>query len=287
MHTIYIIINKINGKMYVGKTSTSVEVRWQKHIRLATGTDKPIYFYKAIRKYGADSFSILRLLEVQTNDEANTEERCFIRLYETYNPDIGYNSTMGGDGGGVTSLDGHRRISEAMRKRMLDRNPMSNESSRQKLKGRAVKTLELLIEEIIKLYTKDEKSLSEIGRIFNVSTNAIRDRLVKNSIKIRKADFSGKNNPMYGKVKELAPGWGRKNTLEKTREIVASGVFRKRKDVDILNIIKLYDEGKNYQEIGRMYGMSGNSVSSRLKRYFGKGTTKWDWRKNLKVIQSV
>lgn len=44
---------------------------------------------------------------------------------------------------------------------------------------------ELNIEEIIKMYTIDKKSLKDIAKVFNVSYGTIRNRLVKNNIPIR------------------------------------------------------------------------------------------------------
>jgi hypothetical protein len=47
---IYSIINIVNRKIYVGKTSKTIEQRWQSHVDNANCNQR-FYFYRAIRKY--------------------------------------------------------------------------------------------------------------------------------------------------------------------------------------------------------------------------------------------
>lgn len=59
MPYIYKITNALNGKMYIGKTSSTIEERWKEHRQEATRQSKkhrPLY--SAIQKYGADNFII-------------------------------------------------------------------------------------------------------------------------------------------------------------------------------------------------------------------------------------
>lgn len=51
-YTVYVHVNKINGKMYVGITSQTVEQRW----RQGKGYKHCVFFYRAIEKYGWDGF---------------------------------------------------------------------------------------------------------------------------------------------------------------------------------------------------------------------------------------
>ena len=94
MGVIYIAVNVRNGAMYVGKTVQRFERRKQAH---KIGSEKAnTHFYKAIRKYGWDSFSWVVIDEV-SNDELNAAEMEYIAYYK----DIGkhlYNETLGGDG---------------------------------------------------------------------------------------------------------------------------------------------------------------------------------------------
>ena len=79
MYKIYMHKNKINGKVYIGQTCTSLEERFGKNgIRYKGST----YFYNAIQKYGWDNFEHI-ILEDNINDSytANDKEIYYIRLY--------------------------------------------------------------------------------------------------------------------------------------------------------------------------------------------------------------
>lgn len=53
---IYIIRNTVNSKVYIGQTKTSVEQRWQEHLRHAKyGTQ---IINRAMRKHGVEKFTI-------------------------------------------------------------------------------------------------------------------------------------------------------------------------------------------------------------------------------------
>lgn len=99
---IYLIINDINGKKYVGQ-SINLRKRLIKHCERCCHKrfDNPLY--RAILKYGLDNFSfeILDILETTDFTSAKKEldklEFKYISKYDTYNS--GYNQTLGGDGG--------------------------------------------------------------------------------------------------------------------------------------------------------------------------------------------
>src|SRR5208282_2526537 len=63
MSVVYLIRNLINGKVYVGQTTLTLRDRWNCHLSAARNTSKPSYFQRAIKKYGADNFSIEVLIE--------------------------------------------------------------------------------------------------------------------------------------------------------------------------------------------------------------------------------
>jgi len=49
---VYLITNEVNGKHYVGQTTRTVEQRFKEHM------ESPYPIGKAIRKYGAENFTI-------------------------------------------------------------------------------------------------------------------------------------------------------------------------------------------------------------------------------------
>jgi group I intron endonuclease len=105
---VYIISNKANSKRYVGKAINGAEKRWARHKRDAErGVDT--LFYRAIRKYGEDSFHVVGKLELgegftagktkeQINEALKTLEIIQIRISGTADPSKGYNMTEGGEG---------------------------------------------------------------------------------------------------------------------------------------------------------------------------------------------
>jgi hypothetical protein len=100
MFTIYKITNIQNGKIYIGQTSKTIKERLRMHIQSALTFGLNTHFSRAIRIYGSESFIIEPILEnVGTKNEANEKEIYYIKLYNSTNQKIGYNSTPGGEGG--------------------------------------------------------------------------------------------------------------------------------------------------------------------------------------------
>ena len=59
---LYKITNKINGKVYIGKTSLTVEERYKEHLqdyKKDTKEKRPLY--DAFNKYGIDNFFVTEL----------------------------------------------------------------------------------------------------------------------------------------------------------------------------------------------------------------------------------
>lgn len=92
-----------SGKSYIGQTANDPEVRKLQHKYTANqGLDTK--FYKAIRKYGFDSFDFEIVYTVVTDgnlrEELNTLETYYIGKFDSYKN--GYNMTIGGDTSGKT-----------------------------------------------------------------------------------------------------------------------------------------------------------------------------------------
>lgn len=94
--SIYKITNDINDKVYIGKTLHTIEKRFREHIKDAERREKekrPLY--SAIRKYGAEHFSV-ELIEKADIAELSNREIYWISFYDAYRN--GYNATLGGEG---------------------------------------------------------------------------------------------------------------------------------------------------------------------------------------------
>lgn len=93
---IYVHINKINGKAYVGQTVQTLQDRWGKGSTYSTCT----HFYRAIEKYGWDNFEH-KVLECGLDlDKLDEREAYWIEYYDTINN--GYNIRLGGSNQALT-----------------------------------------------------------------------------------------------------------------------------------------------------------------------------------------
>ena len=71
---IYKITNDINGKIYIGQTTRTVEKRWKEHLYLAK-KDSSLYLHRSMRKYDARNFSI-EIIGISSNiDTLNKYEQ--------------------------------------------------------------------------------------------------------------------------------------------------------------------------------------------------------------------
>lgn len=100
---VYCFTNKINGKIYIGKTN-NIDKRINSHC-LACG-DCPA-FHNAIKKYGIDNFNVSILGEYVIEQESLDAEIKFIAEHKSNIKDYGYNLTNGGDG-----ISGHKHTLE-------------------------------------------------------------------------------------------------------------------------------------------------------------------------------
>ena len=93
---IYKITNDINDKVYIGKTTNSLEERFKEHChdsKRRKNEKRPLY--NAMNKYGIDKFHI-ELVEQCGLEILSKQESYWIEHYHSYSS--GYNATLGGDG---------------------------------------------------------------------------------------------------------------------------------------------------------------------------------------------
>lgn len=92
MYKIYKYTNSINGKIYIGQTKNSLEQRALN----GTNYKGSRYFYNAIQKYGWNKFIPEILEDGLSLEEANIREEYYISLFNSTDPNIGYNIRLGG-----------------------------------------------------------------------------------------------------------------------------------------------------------------------------------------------
>jgi len=120
---VYAHINKLNGKMYIGITGVKKpSLRWGKDGSGYIHCDK---FYKAIKKYGWDSFDHEVIASKLTVQEAANMERLLIKNFDTINN--GYNI----DAGGFACKHSEESIEKI---RQANINKIVSEETKQKIK---------------------------------------------------------------------------------------------------------------------------------------------------------
>jgi group I intron endonuclease len=125
MFYVYKITNLINNKIYIGKTH-NINKRWKQHIRDANPESNTIkyYIHKAINKYGKDNFIIEEIFQTEREEIALEKEIEFVKLFDSNNPKIGYNQTLGGDGvsGHIYTQEQRAAMSERMKGKFTGEN---------------------------------------------------------------------------------------------------------------------------------------------------------------------
>lgn len=133
--TVYVHINKVNGKRYVGITSLDLNNRW----RNGDGYKKQV-FGRAIAKYGWDNFDHVVLATELTADAANELEQVLISEWKTQDPTYGYNVVDGGGGicGFKFTDESRQKMSESAKHRNIcyatrRKHPPISEEARKKM----------------------------------------------------------------------------------------------------------------------------------------------------------
>ena len=173
---IYKITNKINGKSYIGQTIQNVKERFYQHC--ATKCSQAILNMVIHKAINkyGKSNFTIEVIEEVESTNLNDRERYWIRYYDSYNN--GYNSTEGGQDG--------------------------------------IKLFKNLDTESIVREYKSGKSLREIGRLFNVDKQTIKDLLVRNNINLRTTKtYKLSQKDRKDIIKDLSLGLSRKEIISK------------------------------------------------------------------------
>ena len=113
---IYLVINKINNKIYVGQTVGSFQDRYNGDIAKNTHNE---HLRRSIEKYGIDNFYIVEEYKVAySQEELDYLEDWYITIYDTMNPSMGYNKRGGGSNGRL-SEESKQKMSESRKGKFI------------------------------------------------------------------------------------------------------------------------------------------------------------------------
>lgn len=107
-YKVYVHENKINGKKYIGITRRQVERRWGHQGNCYVRSP---YFWRAIQKYGWDTFSHEVWFQNLTGKEANELEKVLIKSFKTSIKKYGYNLQQGGSDVNPKSKETSKKLS--------------------------------------------------------------------------------------------------------------------------------------------------------------------------------
>lgn len=183
VYQVYVVVNKLNGKMYVGCTERDLKVRLQRH-QAKTNEGSRCSIHKAIRKYGIQNFDIRMVEEYDTEEAMFCEEVGWIAYFDTYKSPYGYNDTRGGEGG---NTNGGKKFSEDWKLKISK----SHAGKGKKLNRKFAEEIEY---EICKLYVSEQASMYSLGKQFGCRRTTISDILQRAGIETRKSNYTGHSN---------------------------------------------------------------------------------------------
>lgn len=195
MYTIYKLINKINGKYYIGQTKLTLQRRSRSD---GIGYKRSPYLYNAIQKYGWNNFEYEILDKTEIAEVADLLEISYIDYFDSKNDNFGYNIVVGGN----VSMRGRKHTEETRRKisnankgkpnktafkpghkpwttgLKRDLNPLTGrpKSLKQKLKQRqvALNLPKKLTQNQIDLIKSDTRVVKIIALEYGISKNTVR-----------------------------------------------------------------------------------------------------------------
>lgn len=223
--TIYMHINLINNKVYIGQTVQRPEKRWKS----GSGYRKQSSFYKDIMEYGWSSFQHIILEDnISGQEEANEKERYYIELYNARDPEKGYNILPGGSSvAGENNPMFGKKHSEKTKQKIKEKALLWSDETKEKMSLAAKKRVQKLGPPFLGKHFSEQakEKLRQVDRSY-MQTEEYKE-------KMRKA-VSGAKNSQAIRVKATKVSTG--ETLH----------FDCKKDVcEFLNLSPRYTKGLN------------------------------------------
>lgn len=101
---IYKISTTKSNKVYIGQTTKTVAERYRIHLGARNSKGKKtLHLYRAMEKYGIETFSVEQIDSANSQEELNEKERYWINYYDSI--DNGYNMMQGGNDENPMSSD--------------------------------------------------------------------------------------------------------------------------------------------------------------------------------------
>ena len=286
---VYMHINKINNKKYIGITC-NIKQRWRNN---GIAYKSPLYknrksvFWDAIQKYGWNNFDHV-ILECDLDfEEAKIKEQYYIKKYETFigfDDCNGYNATLGGEG--TKGLCGQLNPNFGNHILSGKNNPMYG-----------IKPRERMNEETYHEWVKKHK-INMAGEN-NPMYGKTHTEISKN--KIRQANYNYKKLHGHGACYGIPKSEAHKNKLSQAhigKKLSKEHIENIKKNSPLKKRVVMYDKEGNYirsfesiREAGRIMNIGSQNISLVCK---GKGKTAggYIWRyadevENNSIVEAV
>lgn len=253
---IYKAENKVNGKVYIGKTIQKLYVRKKRHKFDSFNIIPSGYFHRAIRKHGWDNFEWSILCETDSESKLKTLEKFYIAAYRKMG--VCYNMTDGGEGlsGWYHSEETRKKISlknkgktisKETREKLseINKGKKLTETTILKLKGRPAwnKGKALSDDHKRKLSENHADFKGEKSVLFGKKLSAeLRQKISEK----QKGRFCGEKNYFYGKkfYKENNSFYGKTHSEESRRKMSEAAKKRKRQPMSEETKLKISEANK-------------------------------------------
>lgn len=259
---VYVIINRINGKYYIGKTF-DIKKRWYKHLYNAKNKiNRKIY--DSMNLYGYENFSIHQIGIYQAENKKeltkilNEREKFLINLTDANIK--GYNIAFGGDGGFISD-EVNKKIANKKRGQKL------SEESKHKIsignKGISKPLAETTKKQISK--TNKEKGIKPPPQFWGKPGYNEHPMLNKHHTEETRGRMSqyrlGKSyEEIYGKEK------ARKIKDEKSKKWIGNKINFK--EIDLNKAEKLLKDGISFKEVSKILGISITTFNYKFREKF-------------------
>lgn len=203
---IYMIINIINKKIYIGST-INLKERWKKHKQhLRNKKHINCYLQKSWEKYGEESFKFEILQQVTHAEHLISYEQVYMDYYKSYDKNIGYNIRIKADSnlGIKRNKDTRKKLSIIAKQRKMseetklkiknsllgDKNHFYNKKHKEESKARMGAKGEnhfqskldwSKVREIRQLHKTGKYTNIQISKMYNIHNSQI-CRIIRNKI---------------------------------------------------------------------------------------------------------
>jgi group I intron endonuclease len=204
MGIIYKVTCIATTKIYIGKTSKTLNERRKQHYYLAHCYNEKYhtYFLRALQKYSPDTF-IWEILEEVEEKLLSEREKHYIRVFNSNNNIFGYNLTEGGEGVVGRSKEVLLKMSEFFKGRVFseDHKKKIGEKTKERLQNEEYKErwIDSIKEATSTKEYKEKQSKSHKGKKLSEDTK-------KKISKSRKNMNKGISSPYNKKVRCIETG---------------------------------------------------------------------------------